>query len=133
MACGLRVTQDSVSSTNLIEIYLSCYHLRPVSPPEMGCHLSIFVCLCFQLKNIFLYSFYHFAFFWTSETLSTSCVYAVRALLLFCPGKKLKTGYQCAGLLAVHITMFGSDPHHLCIVYFFTSQGKDTFKTVKLY
>jgi len=97
MACGLRVRQDSVSSTNLVEIYLICYHLRLVRPPEVGCHLRIFMCVCFQLKNIFLYSFYHLVVFWASETLSTSCVYAVSTLLLFCPGKKLKTAYQCAG------------------------------------
>lgn len=134
MTCGLRVTQDSVSSTNVVEIYLICYHLRTVSLPEMGCHLRVFKCLCFQLKNTFLCSFYHCAFFWASETLGTSCVCAVRTLLLFCPGKKLKINYQCAGLLTADITrMFGSDPHHLCIMYFFTSQGKNTFKTVKSY
>lgn len=66
--------------------------------------MSLRICLCFQLKSILLYRFYHFAYFWVSETLSTNCVYALRAWLSFCPGKKLKAGYQGLGLLIVGIT-----------------------------
>lgn len=131
MARGLRVTQ---ASTSVVELYLICYHLRPVSPPDVGGRLRIFVCLCFQLKNIFLYRFYHLAFFWASETLSTSCGRAFRALWLFCPGENRETGYQCAGLLTADITKaLGSAPHHLCITHLLTSRDKNAFKTVKSY